>query len=51
MPILASEEGQGLTEYALLILFIAIVVVVVLILLGPAAANLYQIVVDNWPPG
>ncbi len=50
MRFFSSEEGQGLTEYALLILFIAIVVVVVLVLLGPAVGNLYQVVVDNWPP-
>jgi pilus assembly protein Flp/PilA len=43
------EEGQGLVEYALIILFIAIVVVAVLLVFGPTVGNLYSVVVYSWP--
>jgi pilus assembly protein Flp/PilA len=49
MIFLPREEGQGLVEYALIILFIAIVVVAVLLVFGPAIGNLYSIVVNEWP--
>ena len=44
-----NEEGQGLTEYALLLMFIALVVIVVLYVLGPAVGNLYSTIVESWP--
>lgn len=49
MLFLPREEGQGLVEYALIILFIAIVVVAVLLIFGPAVGNLYSVVVNMWP--
>jgi pilus assembly protein Flp/PilA len=49
MLFLPREEGQGLVEYALIILFIAIVVVAVLLIFGPAVGNLYSTVVHMWP--
>ena len=49
MLFLPREEGQGLVEYALIILFIAIVVVAALLLFGPALGNMYSIVVNSWP--
>jgi pilus assembly protein Flp/PilA len=49
MLFMPREEGQGLVEYALIILFIAIVVVAVLLLFGPALGNLYSTVVYSWP--
>jgi pilus assembly protein Flp/PilA len=45
MLFLPCEEGQGLTEYALILVLVAVVIVVVLILLGPAVGNLYSTVV------
>ena len=39
--VIAEEEGQGLVEYALIILLIAIVVIAALLLLGPAISNIY----------
>jgi len=51
MLFLPREEGQGLVEYALIILFIAIVVVAVLLIFGPAIGNLYSTVVYSWPFG
>jgi pilus assembly protein Flp/PilA len=38
-------EGQGLVEYALILILVAIVVIVVLALLGPAIGNVFSIVV------
>jgi pilus assembly protein Flp/PilA len=49
MLFMPREEGQGLVEYALIILFIAIVVVAALLLFGPAVGNLYSTVVYSWP--
>ena len=49
MLFLPREEGQGLVEYALIILFIAIVVIAVLLIFGPAVGNLYSTVVHMWP--
>ncbi len=43
------EEGQGLVEYALILLFIAIVVVAIMLIFGPSVGNLYSTVVNNWP--
>ena len=41
-----KEKGQGLVEYALILVLVAIVVIVVLALLGPAIANIFQAIVD-----
>ena len=38
-------EGQGLVEYALILILVVIVVIVVLALLGPATGNVFSIVV------
>jgi pilus assembly protein Flp/PilA len=37
----AQEKGQGLAEYALIIVLVAVVVVAVLTLLGPVIGNLF----------
>lgn len=49
MFFLPREEGQGLVEYALIILFIAIVIVAVLAIFGPAVGNMFSTVVNEWP--
>jgi pilus assembly protein Flp/PilA len=41
------EPGQGLVEYALIMLLVAIIVIVVLALFGPAIGNLYSSVIQN----
>lgn len=43
------EEGQGLVEYALIILFIAIVVIAVLALFGTQVSSLFEEVTTNFP--
>ena len=37
-----KEGGQGLAEYALIIVLVAIVVIVVLALLGPAVGRIFS---------
>jgi pilus assembly protein Flp/PilA len=39
------EEGQGLVEYALILVMVAIVVIVVLAVVGPAVGNLFSNVI------
>jgi len=41
-----KEEGQGLVEYALILVLVAVVVVVVLSLVGPAVGNIFSEVVS-----
>ncbi len=47
MLYLPHEEGQGLVEYALILVLVSIVVLVILILLGPAIGNIFSNVVVN----
>ncbi|MCD4752582.1 MAG: Flp family type IVb pilin [Anaerolineaceae bacterium] len=37
-----KEKGQGLVEYALILVLVAIVVIVVLSLLGPAIGDIFS---------
>jgi len=39
--LLHSERGQGMVEYALILVLIAVVVIVVLIVLGNQVANVF----------
>ena len=36
------EAGQGLVEYALILVLVALIVIVVLALLGPAIGNIFS---------
>jgi pilus assembly protein Flp/PilA len=47
---LSRAEGQGLTEYALLLALIAVVVVLILAILGPQIGNLFSQVAPCLPP-
>ncbi|MCL5428699.1 MAG: Flp family type IVb pilin [Chloroflexi bacterium] len=42
----AKEKGQGLVEYALILVLVAIVVIVVLALLGGSVTNVFQNIVN-----
>lgn len=42
------EEGQGLVEYALILVLVAVVVIVILTLLGPAIGNIFSNIVTNF---
>jgi pilus assembly protein Flp/PilA len=39
---LPREEGQGLVEYALILVLVAIVVIAILMLVGPQIANVFS---------
>ncbi len=39
---LPREEGQGLVEYALILVLVAIVVIAILALIGPQVANIFS---------
>jgi pilus assembly protein Flp/PilA len=38
---MANERGQGLVEYALILVLVAVVVIAVLLLLGPSIKNIF----------
>lgn len=41
------EEGQGLVEYALILVLVAVVVIVILALLGPAIGDVFSNIIEN----
>ena len=42
-----AEKGQGLVEYALILLLVALVVIVMLALFGPAVGNMFSTVTSS----
>lgn len=42
MLYLPQEEGQGLVEYALILVLIVIIVMIVVTLIGPVVADMYS---------
>lgn len=44
-PSSTEERGQGLVEYALLLVMVALAVLVILTLLGPAVGNIFSNIV------
>jgi pilus assembly protein Flp/PilA len=47
MLYMPREEGQGLVEYALILVLVAVVVIVILALLGPAIGNIFSNIVSS----
>jgi pilus assembly protein Flp/PilA len=43
-----NEEGQGLVEYALILVLVAVVVIVILTLLGPVIGNVFSNIVQSF---
>lgn len=43
-----KEQGQGLVEYALILVLVAIVVIAILALLGPALGNVFSSIKSNF---
>lgn len=41
-----KEKGQGLVEYALILVLVAVVVIVILTMLGPAIGGVFSNVVN-----
>lgn len=46
MLFLPREEGQGLVEYALILVLVAIVVIAILLLVGPVVGNVFSEIVQ-----
>lgn len=42
-----EEQGQGLTEYAIILVLVAVVVVAILTILGPQVGNLFSRVTNG----
>jgi pilus assembly protein Flp/PilA len=42
-----DEQGQGLVEYALILVLVAIVVIAILAILGPQIGNIFSRVTDG----
>ena len=42
-----KEKGQGLVEYALILVLVAIVVIVILAILGPAIGNVFSNIING----
>ena len=40
------QRGQGLVEYALILMLVALIVIVILALLGPAIGNIFSNIVS-----
>lgn len=47
MMYMPREEGQGLVEYALILVLVAVVVIVILALVGPAIGNIFSNIVNT----
>jgi len=43
-----GQEGQGLMEYALVLVLIAVVIIAILSLFGPQIGNMYSRVTFGW---
>ncbi len=44
---LPREEGQGLVEYALILVLVAVVVIAILTVLGPQIGNVFSKITSN----
>lgn len=47
MLFLPREDGQGLVEYALILVLVAVVVIVILTILGPTVGNVFSDIVEG----
>jgi len=43
-----KEKGQGLVEYALILVLVAVVVIAILAILGPAIGGVFSQVIDHF---
>ena len=43
-----KEKGQGLVEYALILVLVAVVVIAILTLLGPAIGNVFSEIMSSF---
>jgi pilus assembly protein Flp/PilA len=40
-------KGQGLVEYALILVLVAVIAIAILAILGPAIGNMFSVIVSN----
>jgi pilus assembly protein Flp/PilA len=43
----SNDDGQGLVEYALILVLVAVVVIAILVVLGPAIYDVYENIVES----
>jgi pilus assembly protein Flp/PilA len=41
-----EPEGQGLVEYALILIMVSVVLIVLLVVLGPGLGNIYSTIIS-----
>lgn len=51
MLYLPREEGQGLVEYALILVLVAIIVIAILMVLGPQIGNVFSRITSGLASG
>jgi pilus assembly protein Flp/PilA len=44
-----TESGQGLVEYALILMLVALAIIIILSIFGSSLADVYSNIVDNIP--
>jgi pilus assembly protein Flp/PilA len=49
MSLAAIDEGQGMVEYALIILLIALVLIILLVIVGSQLSGLYSQIISSLP--
>jgi pilus assembly protein Flp/PilA len=42
-----QKKGQGLVEYALILVLVAIVIIIILSVLGPALGNVFSMIINT----
>jgi pilus assembly protein Flp/PilA len=47
MQSFAEDTGQGLVEYALIMILVVVVVIIILYLMGPAIGDMYSEIIAN----
>jgi pilus assembly protein Flp/PilA len=47
MLYIPREKGQGLVEYALILVLVAVVVIAVLLVLGPQVGNVFSTIISH----
>jgi len=50
MSFKAKDEGQGMVEYALIILLIALVLIILLVIVGSQLSGLYSTIISSFNP-
>ena len=48
MLFIPPEKGQGLVEYAMIIVLVAIVVMALLLILGPSVSNIFSNIITEF---